>query len=538
MHTSFHRRDGGAAGFLSARFGSLTPPGVRLRPLPISFPITYPSGIYVEVNNVDRSSSIEWNGMSIKNVLTRQVDTADFSLKVLPTDTFVVAVGDNIKVYDNGSLIFQGKVTRVRQAAIGAQTLKRLSVTAVDYTRELDNKVVAETYQSQTASFIIQDLLTKYCPQFTYNNVYAPITINYIRFSYQLMSECLQELADYTGYDWYVDQYKDVHFKLASTEGAPFDLTDTNGSYEVKTITVDDDISQLRNSIYLRGGDEITTSKTFSEVADGQKSVFNLGYHFSDTPTATLSGVAKTVGILGQDDPTSYDLLWDPTNDFVQFASTPAAAATVEVTGTPLNPILLYMPEPNSIAQHGERQYVIIDKTITTRAGARQRALAELYKYAQTVVSVRFVTLMSGLRAGQTIHMQSDLFDRDDDYIITQVDTTMRTSTTYQYNVTLVSTKLMDIIDLLSQMLTSKLKEQTYDTNEAFDPAFAILETSDISESVTAAVGGSVTTDETATMSESVTVQALDFGITYVLGPHVPGADNHRVIRLNKGHTS
>lgn len=510
--------------FRSARFGSLTPPGVRLRPLPISSPIEYPEDIYIEVNNIDRSANIEWSSLDVSNILTRQVDTADFSFKMTPTSTFNVEIGDNIKIYDSQELIFQGKVTRVRKGAMSAALLK-VAVSCVDYTRELDNKVVAETYENQTAEFIIKDILTRYAPQFSDLNVDAPITINFIRFSYQLVSECFQELAEMTGYDWYVDQYKDVHFRLASTESAPFELLDTNGSYLMGSITFEDDITQLKNSIYLRGGDEIGLAQTFAEVADGDKLVFPLGYHFSELPTVTVNAVAKTVGTLGTDNVLSFDCMWDPKNDFIQFAAAPTATEVVEVTGTPLNPILLYLPERVSIAEHGERQYVIIDKTITTRAGARQRALAEILKYAQTVTSVRFTTLTSGLRAGQVMTVDSDLFGVEGEYIVTQVATSMRGPTQYQYDVTLISTKLMDIIDLLAQMLTSKLKEQTYDANESFDPTEVVFEDIFITESITPQVGGDVSVPETVTIADSVTLPGgtgLNFGTLFVAGPWTP----------------
>lgn len=521
--------------FRSARFGSLTPPGVRLRPLPITLPITYPANIYVEVNNIDRSANIEWTSLDVSNILTRQVDTADFSFKMVPSATFEVNIGDNIKIYDNQELIFQGKVTRSRKHAMSAALL-RVAVSCVDYTRELDNKVVAHIYQNQTAEFIIKDILTRFAPQFTALNVNAPITINFIRFSYQLASECFQELAEMTGYDWFVDQYKDVHFGLASSESAPFDLLDDNGSYLMGTISFEDDISQLKNSIYLRGGDEIGNAQTFSEVADGTKKVFTLGYHFSEKPTVTLSAVSQTVGIIGTDNPTAFNVMWDPKNDFIQFAVAPGAAATVAATGTPLNPILLYLPERVSIAEHGERQYVIIDKTITTRAGARQRALAEILKYAQTVTSARFTTLTSGLRAGQVLHVNSPLFGIEGDYIITQVGTSMRGPLQYQYDVTLISTKLMDIIDLLAQMLTGKLKEQTYDPNEAFDPTEVVFEDITIGESVDVQVGGEVTTVETISIADSVTLPGgtgLNFGTIFVAGPWVPSGQK-RVFNLDR----
>lgn len=528
MHSSFRRRNGRNADFLSARFGSLTAPGVRMRPLPISDPIVYPSGIYIEIANIDRSAYIEWNSLDVANILTRQVDTAKFSFKYHTSTPFSVGVNDSVKIYDNQDLIFRGIVTKTRKRAT-SMALLTIDVDAVDATRELDNKVVAQQYESQTVDYIVRDIILRYAPQFTFNHVDAPITINFIRFSYQLVSECFQELAEITGYDWYVDENKDIHFGLAERESAPFELTDDSGSYIPQSITFDDDISQLRNAIYLRGGDEVGNSQTFSEVADGAKLVFPLGYHYSELPTVTDNAVAKTVGTLGVDAAASFDCLWDPTNDFIQFAIAPTATHTIAVTGTPLNPIRLYLPERTSIALYGERQYVIIDKTITSRGGARQRAIAELYKYAESLVSVRFSTRRTGLRAGQSITIDSTLFGVNDTYIVTQVQTRMAGPTIYEYAVTLVSTKLMDIVDLLSAMLTEKLKEQSYDANESFDPTEIVFEDVAAGESVTASTTADVSVTETVTGGDSVTAQALNFGITYVWGAWVPlPADNRR----------
>lgn len=531
MHSTYHRTNGKVSDFLSARFGSvIAPPGVRLRPIPISSPFSYPSGVYIEVNNQDRSGSIEWQSASVENILTRQVDTANFAFKKLPGDDFTVEVGDNIKVYDTTDLIFQGIVTRISRQAY-SQALTHISVTAVDYTRELDNKVVARTYENTTINEIIRDMLTRYAPQFTMDHVDAPITINFIRFSYQLLSECLQELAEMTGYDWYVDEYKDVHFMLASSETAPFDLKDDNASYMTQSISFEDDLSQLRNSIYLRGGDEIGLAQTFSEVADGQKTTFPLGYHFYQTPVVTDDAVAKTVGVIGTDNAALFDCMWDPKNDFIRFAVVPTTGHTIEVTGQPLNPILLYLPERTSIAQYGERQFVIIDKTITTREGARQRALAEIYKFAQSITSITFTTLRKGLKAGQQMHVNSALFGVEGDYIVTQVGISMFTPSVYKYEVTLVSTKLLDIIDLLASMLTSKLKEQTYDPNESFDPTEVIFEDPVLSETITVQVGGDVTIPETMTVSESVTLPGgtgLNFGTIFVYGPQLPSGTSRQ----------
>lgn len=515
--------------FAGTRFSSFAGPGVRSLPMSLVTDHLYNADVYIEVNNQDRTAFVEWEGLEVANILTRQVDTATFSFKYKYGDSFTIAVNDNIKVYDSGYMIFQGIVTNCRKTHVSGRML-RVEISACDYTRELDNKVVARTYTALTAQQIITDIILRYAPQFDTRFVYAPVTINKIQFTYQPVSKCLEELADMIGYDFYVDEHKYLHFNQASTQQAPFELNDDNGSYVRGSLIFEDDIAQLRNSVYLRGGNEVALSASFQENGDASKKTFTLGYHFSAIPTVTVGGVAKTVGTNNVDATASFDCMWDPTGDFVVFAAAPGSGVSVVVTGTPLYPILLTLPERTSVALYGERQIVIIDKTITTRSAGRQRALAELLRYSEALVSARFTTYTRGLKAGEVMTVDSTLFGKDGQYVVTEVRTKPWTPTQMQYEVTLVSTKLVEIVDLLGKMLRDKLKDQEYASNESFDPVEVVFEDITITDTPTATVGGSVTTTETVTTGETVTVQALDFGITFVFGPFVPiGGDNRRV---------
>lgn len=534
--TRFDRRD-----FIASRFGALTPAGVRLRPLPISFPIEYQTATYIEVNNVDRSAFVEWQNFQVSNLLTKQIDTAEFSFKMTGSSSFSVTSGDTVKIYDSGSLIFQGIVSQVRKSHISADLI-RVQCNCVDFTHELDSKIVAEIYTSQTASYIIKDIIQTYAPQFTVDNVDANQVINYIAFTYQTPSACLKQLAEMIGYEWWVDQYKDIHFKVAGAETAPFTLTDTNGSYLLGTLNVQDDISQIRNTIFLRGGNETGASQTYSKVADGTQLLFNPGYHFSAKPTVTVASVAKTVGIEGVDDAASFDCIWNSQRDYVLFksATKPAASAQVDISGLPINQILLKLPERTSVALYGERDFVIIDKTINTRDGARQRALAELIKYAEKLVSIQFTTLTKGLSAGQLMTATSGLFDLSGDYVITAVTTTAHTPTSFQYAVTLVSTRLMDIVDLLIKLLNTKEKTEIYNPNDQYMPTEIVFEDATIVEAITSATSADVTTTETATIGESVTLPGgtgLDFGTIFVAGPWTPSTTK-RVFNLDRSPLS
>ena len=518
--------------FAVARFNKFAGPGVRFLPLSIADPHLYNANVYIEIEHQDRTPFVEWQGLEIANILTRQVDTATFAFKYKQGDAFTVAVNNNICVYDRGYIIFQGIVTNVKKVHVSGRMI-RVEVACVDYTRELDSKVVAQTYEGLTAQAIIQDIILRYAPQFDTRFVYAPHIINKIQFTYEPVSKCLEQLAGMLGYDFWVDENKYLHFIQVNTTGAPFALRDDNGTYVLGSLTFEDDIAQLRNSVFLRGGNELGAPTSFQENGDANKKTFPLGYHFSEKPTVTLNAVAQSVGTNNVDNSASFNCMWDPSGDFVVFAAAPGSGLPVVVTGTPLYPILMRLPERTSVALYGERQIVIIDKTITSRSGARQRALAELLQHANALVSANFTTYMRGLKAGQLISVNSTLFGKVGEYIVTEVRTRPWTKRLMQYEITLVSTKLMDIVDLLGKMLREKLKEQDYSANESFDPAEVVFEDVTFNEVITVSIGGTVTVNEGVTAGESVTVQALNFGSTTVWGVWTPDGTNKRGLNWN-----
>lgn len=510
--------------FANSRYGTfIAPIGVRLRPLPLHDPFQYTEGIYVEINNVDRTRALIWDSLEVTKILTRQVDTCRFSFLKLASETLTVNVNDNVKVYDTRTLIFQGIITSVKRTNRTAATLE-VEVEAVDYMRELDSKAVFETYEDQTAEYIVKDIILRYAPQFTTDNVYASQTISHITFNYETVAACLTELAEIIGYDWWVDEYKDVHFRDPQSTSAPFVIEDDDGEHLEGSLEIMDDISQLRNVIYLRGGDEVGSEQTYYEDADGEKLLFPVGYHFSEVPTVDVASAAQTVGTEGVDAATDYDCLWNPTQDYILFktATKPAVGELVEVTGTPLNPILMKYPERNSIAEFGERHMTIIDKTIITRDAARQRARAEILKYAQTLISGRFATLTKGVEPGQAVEVDSDLFGVQSTNIVTQVKIKMLTPKAFHYEAIFVSTKLLEIVDLMILMLREKYKEQEYASNEDFAPVEALFEEISIVETITT---GGEEIEESITVADSASLAGgtgLNFGTIFVLGPWTP----------------
>ena len=512
---------------------SVAPPGVRFRPLPITWPFSYNSATYIEIDNNDVSAQagsdpgIEWESVQLSLNMTRQSNQVTLSYKKRNTDNNIATVNSNVKIYDTGSLIFQGVVTKIQTVQLSA-VLLRVTITAVDYTNEMDGKLINENFAGQTINQIIAYLISKYAPQFTMNNVNAPTIIQNIAFTLEPFSKCLQDLAGMTGFDWYVDQYKDIHFVDATqTVVAPISITDSNGSFEEGTLAFDDDITQLKNSVYVRGGVAVGSSTTTSLVAAAGtvQTVFQCGYHFSAKPTVTNAGSAQTVGTLNVDNAASFQCMWDAANDTIVFASAVTGGNTVAITGTPQNPIRVYIPNRSSMATYGERQLLIQDSTIVSYSAAIQRAQAELLKYAQTVVSASFITRTKGVLPGQYITINSSQFGKNAKYIVTQVGVRFFGPTSIEYNVTCISTKLFDIIDLMIQVLRQPNKQTSYPANESYDPAEAAFETATFTESTVVTSGAHNPQTESTTSTDSASLPGgtgLNAGIIYVAGPYAP----------------
>ena len=153
---------------------------------------------------------------------------------------------------DSAVRIFAGVITRLVRKSPNYGVVE-YDVECADYTRLLDSKLVADTYTNMTVAQIITALWASYAPSgFTTTQVVCPTVVSYIQFQYLPLSECLSQLAKLSQCDWYVDYNKDLWFNTATSNAAPFSVTDTNGNAEDGTLVIRDDNSQIRTSIIVR----------------------------------------------------------------------------------------------------------------------------------------------------------------------------------------------------------------------------------------------------------------------------------------------
>lgn len=396
------------------------------------------SNVTITIDSTNRESLIDWRSVVIKSRINEKANTCEFIYKKYGSRTFVPVVNEEVIVLDTDGTtkLFGGVISNIEETQKNDEIIV-YKVQCVDYSVYLRRQLVTERYESETVNDIIADLVSNYTSagdSITDNNVNAPITIESIAFNRLSVSQAIQKLADALSYSWYVDYDKDIHFFPKNDETCPFGIEDDNGAIAYNSLMLEEDFSQLRNSVTIEGGEAEGNTRT--EVFTGAdldgNSQIPLVYKYSAKPTVTVDSgggaVAQTVGIDFIDDDASFDVMWSFNQKYLRWTSgnEPSTGDDIEVSGNPLYPIIVRVPSPISISTYGEFQYAIKDRTIRSQDEAIDRALAELDAYSQPIVKGSVVTYKTGARAGQVVTINSTSRNRTEQLVIQTAITTFR----------------------------------------------------------------------------------------------------------------
>lgn len=416
----------------------------------------------VTINAVDRTTSVVFNSLKKTDHLNQQIDLLEFSIRKYGALTYVPTLGHEVVVTRDGQTIFGGVIVRITEG-VEAGKILTYRVECNDYSQYLKRQLVTERYEEMTVAEIIDDLVDNYTTDgFTQAGVVGGQEIESISFNRLTVADCLQKLADALSYVWYVDYDKDIHFFPKNAESAPFALSDASGNYIYDSLQIVEDLTQVRNSVLVQGGEARSTSpRTELFSGDGARVQFALSNKFASLPDVTVGGVPQTVGVEYLDDDASFDCMWNFNEKYVRFTAgnEPGAGTNnVEVEGIYLYPIVVSVPAPASQGVFGVYEFAITDKSIRSQDEAIERALAELTSYQSQLYEGQFRTYEDGLRSGQVIQINSTQRGKAIDVLIQSVRARMRDplGTTLEYTVSFATLKSIGIIEYLQNQLRSK----------------------------------------------------------------------------------
>lgn len=512
-------------------------------------------GLSVTIAGTERRKMVKKATLKVTRVLDHEPDTCEFVVDSYGDRTLALSVGQVVEVSNGGTKMFGGRIVRI-DSEYRQGDFEGLRVECTDWTHDLNRRLVTETYENMTVDAIVADLLSNWFPAgFTAANVDAPVTVDYISFSYEQLGDCLRQLAEISDMHWYVDPDKDVHMRAATATEAPFELSDTNGKYIYGSLRINRDLSQVRNVVYVRGGEYLGDTLTVAREGDGTHRIFGTEYRLSDIKV-TVTGQEYDLGVDPTDPEGPYDALHNMDEKLVKFRADriPADGAAIRISGRPWLPVLVKRRDRNSIAtfsaaegadSDGEYQAIVVDRGIGSKEGARQRAQAELYAYAATREDAAFDTYTDGLVPGQRIRIQSDLRSINERYVVNRVVARDvkddAGGTTLAYQVRCIDGREYGFLDFLRSLVTDKRKELDIADDEVLDTVESAVEQLNLEDTWTRATEHNLQSEQ-LNLEDTWTAQGPDYPVQWVLGPYTPGGigsgDTKRPFRLGTGRLS
>ena len=101
-----------------------------------------------------------------------------------------------------------------------------------------DRRLVNQNYVGMTADAIIKNIVTLYLAAegVTTVNVQAGPLISSASWAYKSCASCFDELCTNTGYSWYIDDSRDLHFYATLSQTCPITLTDTSNNFRAMRV--------------------------------------------------------------------------------------------------------------------------------------------------------------------------------------------------------------------------------------------------------------------------------------------------------------
>ena len=310
----------------------------------------------------------------------------------------------------------------------------------------------------------------------TINNIQGgDYVIDYVGWNYEPLDRVLKDFSELIGYYWYVDYNKDLHFYPIGTETAPFEVTETNGNKTYRSMSFMSNSSQIKNSVFIQGG-EFIGSALFEEKfeGDGERTTFTIGNKYSDLSVYVDRGsgfVQESVGIdfLNDDDGTHKWFANFNEKYIKQSALETVLSDTdvVKMTYYPYLPLITRVSDLVSVEEYGLNEFVIIDRNIEDKAGARTRGLAEVRAYSNPMIDGSFTTLTAGLVAGQQIRIVDN--DIDDFFVVRSINTTFWDNDNFRYKCNFISKRKLTLVESLIRLFLKETKTVKLNENAILD---------------------------------------------------------------------
>jgi len=343
--------------------------------------------------------------------------------------------GHKIRVEWNESVIFAGLLHEV--TTNNERDTNWITCKAVDWSDLFDRHYVAAIFENKTPRQIVEEIIWDHTLLWmdgvSCDEVPDTPTVLSFRGVYKKVSDCLKDLAELIGMDWYCDHNRSIRFFDRATNLAPFSFGDSDQRYS--KAKVKRSLESYRNVQWLRAGNaktdpndplvQIIWGKTSSAPDPQRDKTFTLTYEVGEIISIKRSGITQRLGIRNVDD--DGDIGDPPTTTWPQFFyelgsneisqqsggdetinPTLKANEYLEITYIGLYPLILNAKSDEQVVARraieggsGEYENFETDEDVDGLDFAVEKAEGILSREGYVPEILSFSTLISGLAPGQ-----------------------------------------------------------------------------------------------------------------------------------------
>lgn len=287
------------------------------------------------------------------------------------------------------TLLFRGILeTRTFE---GEQNTQEVTLTGRDYTaRFMDVTVEPVVYTNSEVSTIVKNIINNEVPEITTNNVnVTTTTLARIAFNHLSVYDALTQLAELSGFIFYIDTNNDLNFKLRNSVSSNQTFNNTN----ILSSHFDKTRENFVNRVWVYGDRQLTSAPQHVFIQDANLgSVVTLTYKPHNTQVRSSEFTAGSIlkgGILNMVSPFSVSgldyLVNYEDSQIIMVSGTQAGYSRIPPNGGSLVinydrsvPIAKFKEDVSSINLYGPKEKVIIDKSIKDPLTAVDIVLTEL----------------------------------------------------------------------------------------------------------------------------------------------------------------
>lgn len=393
-----------------------------------SYPLAL-STLQLTIAGQDRTAQLIARTLQVQQVLNSQSNTCRFTLMQPGPSRPAMAsikpsVGQELLVQvQTGSgpfvPLFGGFITRINEVRVGTGVVQ-WAVECTDYTALLTRHMVRGIF-SGVITDIVTQILQTYAPRVLISTTFIEATARSttgMAFNYSYPKDCLDTLAKLIGYEWYMDASQYLHFFNAASSAhvSPNTIADTSQNFF--NLAIEPQLDQVRNRIWVQGGNSLSDFLTETFVADGGSRFWTLQNANITQIAMTIDGVPQTIAQAGgtnaEDD---FAFTYVQNNDGTTTISASAQTTTTDdlsqivFTYRYQYPINVMVEDTVSQAvvaalageADGIRESLITDSTLTLVSEARAVGDLELAQWSQVITQVTFTSYVPNWATGDMV---------------------------------------------------------------------------------------------------------------------------------------